>query len=33
VRACVTACKEPSRTVSPSQMSTYQKRCGNRSVR
>lgn len=34
VRACITACKDPSRSLSyQTQMSTYQKRCGNRSVR
>ncbi len=34
VRACVAACKNPSAASSyNSQLSTYQKRCGNRSIR
>jgi hypothetical protein len=34
VRACVTACKNPSAASTyTSQLSAYQKRCGNRSVR
>ena len=34
VRACVAACKNPSAASSyNNQLSTYQKRCGNRSIR
>ena len=34
VRACIAACKNPANASSyTSQMSAYQKRCGNRSVR